>query len=305
MSYGQSTIGYKILVFVLLVVAVIFGITAMYLNAEPDNRETVVVTEIVMVTPTPSALELTPAADLLAERTADLDDLTILKLLLGEAAQYQFSDADGKAEAVWVPGEGDLGDWPITGERDYLTRVIDIHSDADVSIERVLVFFKTGPVVPIFNECDTLVGSAALAYEKGDWVVAEGQLAIQPPNGLCLVPEIEEIALNDAIRGLVFHYDYEEDGETVKLDEIYTKGSAGYRRVLSLEVYRDNAALCAASRNCFSTIRNYVVLPAEGLRLGDLLVSVRGTVLVDGQLAVVNEETLYRYQVGEYRLLEE
>ncbi len=132
--------------------------------------------------------------------------------------------------------------------------------------------------------------SGRLSLEDGEWAGISGwQPALQPEEGLCLLPGIEAVQLGENSAGFVFHYYDNQKVENRQVDQFYKSSSEGYQLVLSLETYHDNAGACPPG--CYSTITEYEWLPAESDGLYDLQVTIRGTQLVEGQVVVVNEKS--------------
>jgi len=299
--YGQSVFGYRVMIFILFIGILFLAMVAFYFNnnSAPAASQEVVYVE---VTPTVNVSSDEISQTLLEQAQSELDDLKILRLLFDEDATYQFSDEDGIAEAKWVPAADSLGPFPANGARPYVTRILQLGPEHESLPERVVVFTQSAPDPALSVECQMVIGLAELRLEDGEWVSSGWQPALQPEDGLCLMPGIEAVSFGEEELGFVFHQAYEQKGESVKVDEFYKPSPDGYAMVFSLETYHDNAAACPPG--CYSTLTEYEWLPAEAEGVYDLQVFIRGTQLVDGQVVVVNESPLYTFVDGAYQLWE-
>lgn len=298
-SYGNPTFGYKVLIFILFVFLLVFGYIAISLYLQPKPEE---VTVTLVITATPVTPTEIPDEAVIGELQRFPDDLKILKAIFGETATYQFSDVDGKAEAKWVPEADGLGPFPANGVRPYLTRVLQIGLGEEAnSPDELIVFLQSAPSPALSVECKAVMGVAELSYQAEKLQLVSFQAAMQPEDGLCLVPQIETISLGEGFPGFLFHHTYTEKGETISKDEYYLSEGEGYSLVFALETAHENAAACPPG--CFSVFSEVEFVPNEAGGLDDLRVATRGTQVVDGVVLVVNESSLYRFTDGVYTLV--
>ena len=229
-------------------------------------------------------------------------DADILRLLYGDDVPIQVG-TDG--ESVFIIEKLTSIEREKFGYASQVnTEIVGKAHGWDHDPQKYLILTRTGPPACCDASKVPALGAAVLSLEDTKWQVDAYQKLITPCLGCDALEGVKIEAIGPRKTAAVLREYLERDGVSAAAVVLLAAVDARLKVIARIDTGANNQGVCAPAAEdvpCWSYTADYQFVPGEDPAYHDIIVTVSGTALLDGELVSIDKTTRHVFSNGAYQ----